>query len=578
MADQFPHYHLVPKDPLANLKFRRQILIDAADDQEYQQDLAWMCREDLLFWLNTFGWTYDPRNIKGSTTVPFISYQFQDQAFGELEEAWGIEDLVVNKSRDMGASWCFVIKSVHRWQFFYGESYLFLSRTENLVDDPKNPASLFWKIDFLLKYQPSWLVPQLYRNHLNLVNLETLSTINGSSTTPNAARGDRKTAILFDEFAAVPNGHEMLSSSRDTTSCRVFNSTPKGTGNAFYDIYHRTDIRKLNFHWTQHPTKAAGLYYDDNGDPRSPWYDLQCRRAAHPMEIAQELDMDFMGSDYQFFDQVVIDSHKDKHARPPCNRYEIEYNTAADLVQVLHRPKGHWLLWVYLDNHDNPPKDRNYVIGVDIAVGSGASNSVISVVDCKTGEKVAEFAHANIDPVKLAFTAIAAAKWFKGPDGPAFLIWEANGPGIIFSRTVIDRGYRNIFYRSRENKVIRDQVSDEPGFYMSKDGKNALLGEYRRALADGHFINRSVEALRECSQYIYTKTGSIEHAEAINNIDPTGARANHGDRVIADALACRGLGARSEQKDKARSAVYPVGSFGWRMERRKRDKREAAIF
>jgi hypothetical protein len=47
--------------------------------------------------------------------------------------------------------------------------------------------------------------------------------------------------------------------------------------------------------------------------------------------------------------------------------------------------------------------------------------------------------------------------------------------------------------------------------------------------------------LRECREYIFQASGSVEHSRSINTIDPTGARDNHGDRVIADALCWRGM-------------------------------------
>ena len=64
---------------------------------------------------------------------------------------------------------------------------------------------------------------------------------------------------MLDEFAAVDQGHRVLSATRDATACRVFNSTHEGTSTAYYDLT-RGSIKKLRLHWSQHPLKAAGLY------------------------------------------------------------------------------------------------------------------------------------------------------------------------------------------------------------------------------------------------------------------------------------------------------------------------------
>ena len=86
------------------------------------------------------------------------------------------------------------------------------------------------------------------------------------------------------------------------------------------------------------------------------------------------------------------------------------------------------------------------------------------------------------------------------------------------------------------NGVLARKQSDTPGWFSTKEGKLSLLGDYRKALASGEFINRSYQAIREAREYVFTATGSVEHARSINTVDPTGARENHGDRVIADAL------------------------------------------
>ena len=106
---------------------------------------------------------------------------------------------------------------------------------------------------------------------------------------------------------------------------------------------------------------------------------------------------------------------------------------------------------------------------------------------------------------------------------------------------MIALGYRNVFFHEQESNLGR-KSSDKPGWYSTRDSKNTLLSEYRRALGT-EFKNPSKEALSECREYIYWATGAIEHSRAMRSIDPQGtamgtmgARLNHGDLVIADAL------------------------------------------
>ena len=550
------YYDLVPKDLDANLDFRKEIIKLGSSSKEQAENLWIMCKRDPLFYINTFVYTYDPRLEQSA--IPFITYPYQDEAILELNEAIGSYDLFIEKSRDMGASWLCLLVPQYRFQFFDLQSFLMVSRKEDLVDKTEDPDSLFWKIDFIHKHQPGWLAPRVNRNKLHIYNMDNNSTIDGSSTTGDVGRGGRRTAILLDEFASVDDGHAVLAATRDTTTCRLFNSTPKGSGNAFYDM-KMTQIKKLRMHWSQHPVKSRGLYRSQNGKPtlleekptyelgsqkyvldgklRSPWYDEQCRRAAHPMEIAQELDIDYLGSDFQFFDETVLSKLQSEDVRPPLFTGELEYDShSAEPIDFHTNPKGNLLLWTSVDAAGRIPGDIECVLGIDVSAGTGASNSCISIGNKKTKEKIGEFSSANVAPHTLAKIAVALARWCNN----GYLVWEANGPGSIFGPCVLELGYRNIYYR-KNDKSISAKVSDTPGWYSTKDAKLALLGEYRKALATRAFINRSYYSLRECREYVFLASGSVEHSRSVNNVDPTGARENHGDRVIADALCWKGL-------------------------------------
>ncbi|HYE77714.1 MAG TPA: hypothetical protein VEI97_06995, partial [bacterium] len=377
-------YSRVPKGFQENLEFRRSLVEQGTASPAAARAIRRACRDDLLFYVNAFCWTYDPR--REPSALPFITWPFQDEALTVLDACLGRQDVLIEKSRDMGASWLCLLVFEWRWHFRDLQSFLLGSRKEELVDKTEDPKSLFWKIDFLLKNQPAWLLPRFARQKLHLHNEDTGSTIDGESTNADFGRGDRRTAILLDEFAAVENGHQILAATADTSPCRVFNSTPKGTSNAFYDQACKPGVRKLRLHWPRHPEKARGLYHDAAGKPRSPWYDAECARR-HPMEVAQELDIDYLGSDYQFFDGPQLAQASERDARPP---YRVGHLDAdADSRQPLgfrDDPAGPLQLWALPDLHDRMPADRDYVIGVDVSAGTGASNSVAAVLDRRTGE------------------------------------------------------------------------------------------------------------------------------------------------------------------------------------------------
>jgi hypothetical protein len=62
------------------------------------------------------------------------------------------------------------------------------------------------------------------------------------------------------------------------------------------------------------------------------------------------------------------------------------------------------------------------------------------------------------------------------------------------------------------------------------------MEDYRKALETKEFVNHSAEALRECQQFRYDANGNVV-LDKEDCGEESGARASHGDYVIADALA-----------------------------------------
>ena len=204
-SDLGKYSDMVPKDLLDNLRWRERLLKDTMNDPLAQQQLVQMCEIDPFFFIGSFLWTYNPKNLPETPAeFPFISYDFQENAMRKLFEAMGHRNIAMEKSRDMGASWICLLVFLYYWQFQRGFTFLVASRTERFVDFGNNPDSLFWKLRFAIANQPGWLRPLWDTRKLNITNLENKNTIDGDSTTENLARGGRRTAVLLDEAAAIP--------------------------------------------------------------------------------------------------------------------------------------------------------------------------------------------------------------------------------------------------------------------------------------------------------------------------------------------------------------------------------------
>lgn len=543
-----PYYALVPKELNANLAFRKEMLALGARSAKDAAALREMCARDMLFYINTFVWTYSPRAQADNPYIPFVTWEYQDDTMLRIDDAIGKHNLLAKKSRDVGMTWMVMAVFEWRWHFKSGQKFMCASRKEDLVDRRGDPDCLFGKLDCIHAHLPSWLMPAHDRTALMLTNLENKSTITGESTNGDLGRGGRSTALFLDEFAAVENGAQVSAATDANTNCRIFVSTPKGTGNEFYRLHQLFMAKQpqnvIAIHWTQHPEFSQGLYYRD-GKARSPWLDSK-EATLHPVQVASEIEMDFMGSDYSFFDAEMLEKYIAENARPPMLAGDLDYDKTTLEVRdgFINLRSGPLRLWTPTDVGGRLPQDHQYVVCADVSQGTGASNSTLSIGDRTTGHMVGEFASPNLRPDQFATYTVAVCNWLNG----AFLCWESNGPGRPFGDRVIELGYRNIYYSRAETSLSRKQT-DIPGWSPTESGKEALLHEYYAALRNRTFINPSRESLEECRSYIHKVGGGIVHIAAQNNDDPSGAKKNHADRCISAALCARHIKASIVPKE-----------------------------
>ena len=205
-----------PKTAQENNEWRLAIRLEATGNVEFQKLVIERCRTDILFFFNAFVFIHEPRTKltdadQGSTQIPFATWAHQDPCILAFKEAIeNQESLGAEKSRGEGATW--MVLMVFVWFWLFNKSFLtfgIVSRNEQASDNPEDPDSLGWKLDFALANLPRWMVhlekkepkqpgPSILfnrsgRNH-TWSNRHTRSTITAYTTTGNLGRGGRKTA------------------------------------------------------------------------------------------------------------------------------------------------------------------------------------------------------------------------------------------------------------------------------------------------------------------------------------------------------------------------------------------------
>ena len=572
----------IPKNPQENAKLRKRILKASPTEQKYWKEYFESGVYGFMGFINSVCWLYEVRAKESK--IPWITWECQDNAAIELFKAVDEgHDILIDKSRDMGCSWLNLVVLFYFWLFKPDSQLLIASRKEEFVDKYGAHGCLFWKLDFLLENLPVYMRPEFSRTHMNLRNLDNGSCFVGESTNPNLFRGSRAKACLIDEAAAIEQSRAVRTSITDVSPCILWNSTPQGRGNAFADVRFGGETKIITLHWSDHPEKGKDKYQVLGADGvkrwTSPWYEEEVKRRGSKQAVAQELDCDYLASGGQYFDSEILQALRASGTLMTpklsgelvfdvkTNREGKSYKLEVD--RFVEKPSGLVKIWQKLVNN-KLNQDTNYVAFCDISMGTGASNSVITFLDMATREVVLEYATPYEPPHDFARYVVALCLWVGGQSN-VFLGWEANGGGgEIFGREIIRLNY-GPYYRDRTEDVSYRPEGKKYGWHSTRAKKQLFLGDLRASLAKQELIIHNEEVVSELEQYITFKDGSVGPSAIVE--ESSGARANHGDRVISIGGLVLLAGEYFKAKPEARK-IDPIYSFEGRNKTYKANKKK----
>lgn len=241
---------------------------------------------DPVFFIEKFCFTFDPRPEAYPHHLPFKLYPYQVELIKSL--VWHIEnseDVLIEKSRDMGVTWVVMCVLLWFWEFKPGFQALIGSRKEDLVDSKKS-ESLFGKLDYnleRLKLLPEGFSTDKNRTYMTLINPQGGNAVGGESANANFARQGRYTCVVMDEIAFWESPETAWTASGESTRCRIGITTPPKRPNFIKYLRFSGKVKVITLHWKLHPQKDAA------------WYERQKERKL-PEEIAQELDINWEGA------------------------------------------------------------------------------------------------------------------------------------------------------------------------------------------------------------------------------------------------------------------------------------------
>lgn len=292
--------------PVYKKRMERVLRLRSATPKD-REALKIFYRENPAHFINDWGMTYDPRNLERGlpASVPFILFDRQVEWIEEVMAAWrASEDLLTEKSRDMGCSWLAVALGATLCLFHKGVQIGYGSRKEILVDRIGDPDSLFFKARAFIanvprEFRQGWSLDK-HAPHMRITIPETGSVMRGEAGN-NIGRGGRASMYFTDEDAFMPNGRLVDAALSQNTNCRVSVSSVNGMQNSFAERRHSGRVRVFTFRWQSDPRKDEA------------WYEKQKARL-DPVIVAQEIDLSYTSSvsgvviPYEWI-EAAVDSH-----------------------------------------------------------------------------------------------------------------------------------------------------------------------------------------------------------------------------------------------------------------------------
>ena len=251
--------------------------------------------------------TYDPRVTGGElpSRLPFILFQRQrDLVQFLLACLEGETNGLIEKCRDVGATWVCCAFSVWLWLYWPGVAVGWGSRKEQLVDKLGDPDSIFEKMRMIILGLPREFLPTGFSlkddlAYMRIINPETGATITGEAG-DNIGRGGRKRIYFKDESAHLrtaredrgrprrqhPRSDRHLVGQRSRQTFSIAVEKPARNGSRVV----RSQISEPNvfvIDWRDHPAKTQA------------WYDQRRAKAQSDGLLhvfAQEVDRNYAAS------------------------------------------------------------------------------------------------------------------------------------------------------------------------------------------------------------------------------------------------------------------------------------------
>lgn len=366
------------------------------------------------------------------------------------------------------------------------------------------------------------------------------------SSKDDAARGVPAVSILiFDEAAFIENSDRVYSQAVATTSSVkdsriVMISTPNGKDKLYYNTYKQAQEKKNNFvavefKWFQDPrynrhlkwwrkneetgkiewevettlTPRGDIPYDEERwsrleregwKPTSPWFTKMCQSFNNDKrQIAQELEVSFLGSSDTVVDVEVIEYHQTHNVIEITDDWPLKDPMVQDT-------------WIWND----PVPGHRYIMAVDPSSGSSEDSTALEIIDIDaidengmpffeqvleyngkvTGDSLGEIADEYGRVYNNALIVVECIGGYG--DAVVLMLMRKRYPNLYYDEAAL-KDYTKNGGIEKFNNAAEDRL---PGF-RTNSVRIQMISNFVGALQDNLFRIKSIRVINELHTWIW---------------------------------------------------------------------------
>lgn len=375
----------------------------ANEEHEYTPDQIRelrRCAEDVVYFVKHYCKIQHP--VKGE--IPFALYPYQEHM---LRTFAGERLTVVLSARQTGKSQVSAAFLLWFATFHFDKTVLIASNKND------NAMEMIYRIRFMYERLPHWIKAGVNDDGWNKhsIGFDNGSRIHSTATSENAGRGMSISLLFLDEFAFVRDTvqQEFWTSMAPTLatggSC-IICSTPNGDYNLFAQTW-----RGANIPSSDEPTQGINGFvpievkWDEPPDRDAKFKEKEIAKIGE-IRWAQEYECKFLSNDPLLIDTVVLARLTDvvKDVKPVGTAGEITF-------------------------YKRPLPNTTYLVGMDVATGSGSDYSTIVVFEFPSLEQVAEFRSNTTSSVLTYHVLKKLLRIYEKAQSTVYFSVENNGVG-----------------------------------------------------------------------------------------------------------------------------------------------------